>query len=37
MRPWTDADLYAKYEPTAEETAFIENMVRPMEGEEGGK
>jgi len=29
-RPWTDADLYAKYGITDEEVAFIESMVRPM-------
>jgi hypothetical protein len=26
-------ELYAKYGLTAEETAFIESMIRPMEGE----
>lgn len=30
-RPWTDADLYAKYHLTDEEIAFIESMIRPME------
>lgn len=30
-RPWTDAELYAKYGLTAEEIAFIESMIRPME------
>ncbi len=30
-RPWTDADLYAKYNLTADEIAFIESMIRPME------
>lgn len=30
-RPWSDADLYAKYGITAEEIAFIEKVVRPME------
>ena len=30
-RPWTDADLYAKYGLTADEIAFIEKMVRPMD------
>lgn len=30
-RPWTDADLYAKYGITDDEVAFIESMVRPME------
>lgn len=32
-RPWTDADLYAKYSLTNEEIAFIESMIRPMEVE----
>lgn len=30
-RPWTDADLYAKYGLTNEEIAFIESMIKPME------
>lgn len=30
-RPWTDADLYAKYHLTAEEIDFIESMIKPME------
>lgn len=30
-RPWTDADLYKKYELTQEEINFIESMIRPME------
>ena len=30
-KPWTDADLYAKYELNDEEIAFIEKIVRPME------
>lgn len=30
-RPWTDADLYAKYKLTPDEIAFIENMIKPME------
>jgi site-specific DNA-methyltransferase (adenine-specific) len=29
-RPWTDADLYAKYGLTEEEIAFIEKMIKPM-------
>ena len=33
-KPWTDAELYAKYGLTEEETAFIESMIRPM-GDEG--
>ena len=28
---WTDGELYAKYGLTAEETAFIESMIKPME------
>jgi site-specific DNA-methyltransferase (adenine-specific) len=32
--PWTDEKLYAKYGITAEEQAFIESMIRPMEVEE---
>lgn len=32
---WTDDDLYAKYDITKEEIAFIESMIRPMgEGDE---
>ena len=30
-RPWTDADLYAKYGLTDNEIAFIESMIKPME------
>ena len=30
-RAWTDEDLYAKYELTEEEIAFIESMIKPME------
>ena len=30
-RPWTDADLYAKYSLTNEEIQFIESMIKPME------
>lgn len=33
-KPWTDAELYAKYGLTEEEIAFIESMIRPM-GDEG--
>ncbi len=29
--PWTDEKLYKKYGLTAEEIAFIESMIRPME------
>ena len=31
---WTDELLYAKYGITADEIAFIESMVRAMEGAE---
>ena len=27
---WTDADLYAKYNLTEEEIAFIESTIKPM-------
>lgn len=30
-KAWTDADLYAKYELTGDEIAFIESMIKPME------
>jgi site-specific DNA-methyltransferase (adenine-specific) len=30
-RRWTDADLYKKYGLTADEIAFIEKVVRPMD------
>ncbi len=30
-RPWTDAELYAKYGLSSEEIAFIESMIKPME------
>ncbi|SEU21141.1 Eco57I restriction-modification methylase domain-containing protein [Variovorax sp. OV084] len=30
-RPWTDADLYAKYGITDSEIEFIEKVVRPMD------
>ena len=30
-RPWTDADLYAKYGLTEEEIALIEKMIKPMD------
>ncbi|MBR1463317.1 MAG: Eco57I restriction-modification methylase domain-containing protein [Prevotella sp.] len=30
-RPWTDADLYAKYGLTDEEIQFVESMIKPME------
>lgn len=30
-KPWTDAELYAKYKLTQDEIDFIESMIRPME------
>ena len=30
-KPWTDAELYAKYGLTDEEIEFIESMIKPME------
>ena len=30
-KPWTDAELYKKYDLTDEEIAFIESMIKPME------
>ncbi len=30
-RQWVDADLYQRYGITADETAFIESIIRPME------
>ena len=30
-KPWTDAELYAKYKLTKDEIAFIESMIKPME------
>jgi hypothetical protein len=30
-RVWTDEDLYAKYDLSASEIAFVEKLVRPME------
>ena len=30
-KPWTDEDLYAKYNLTADEIAFIEATIKPME------
>lgn len=30
-KPWTDAELYAKYGLTEDEIAFIESMIKPME------
>lgn len=38
-KPWTDAELYAKYDFTSEEIAFIESMIRPVDlgGDSSGK
>ena len=37
-KPWTDAELYAKYNLSKEEIDFIESMIKPMELEtEEGK
>lgn len=30
-KPWTDAELYEKYNLTEEEIEFIESMIKPME------
>ena len=30
-RPWTDEELYKKYELTNDEISFIESMIRPMD------
>ena len=30
-KPWTDAELYAKYGLTDDEIAFIESMIKPMD------
>lgn len=30
-KPWTDEELYAKYNLSPEEISFIESMIRPME------
>ena len=32
-KPWTDAELYAKYSLDEEEIAFIESMIKPMDVE----
>jgi len=32
-KPWTDEELYKKYGLTADEIAFIESMVRPMDAD----
>lgn len=31
-KPWTDEELYAKYNLNAEEIEFIETMIKPMDG-----
>lgn len=31
-KPWSDEALYEKYDLTAEEIAFIEGMIKPMDG-----
>lgn len=38
-KPWTDEELYKKYNLTEEEIAFIESMIKPMElgGDDNGK
>ncbi|WP_439328501.1 Eco57I restriction-modification methylase domain-containing protein [Lonepinella sp. BR2357] len=30
-KPWTDAELYQKYQLTQDEIAYIESMIRPMD------
>ena len=30
-KPWTDEELYAKYDLTPEEIDFIESMIKPMD------
>ena len=30
-KPWTDEELYQKYNLTDEEIAFIESMIKPMD------
>ena len=30
-KPWTDAELYAKYKLSDEEITYIESMIKPME------
>ena len=30
-KPWTDEELYAKYDLTDDEIAFIESLIRPMD------
>ena len=31
--PWTDEMLYAKYNLTVEEIAYIESLIKPMDGD----
>jgi hypothetical protein len=35
-KPWTDEELYEKYQLTVDEIAFIESMIRPMDLTSGG-
>lgn len=35
-KPWTDEELYKKYNLTDEEIAFIESMIKPMDLDTGG-
>ena len=30
-KPWTDAELYAKYNLSQDEIDFIESMIKPMD------
>ena len=30
-KPWTDAELYAKYDLSDVEIGFIESMIKPMD------
>jgi len=30
-KPWTDEELYKKYNLTEEEIQFIESMIKPMD------
>lgn len=34
-KPWTDAELYKKYNLSEDEITFIESMIRPMDKESG--
>jgi len=37
-KPWTDKELYEKYELTSDEINFIESMIKPMDGgDDSGK